>query len=152
MIRKIALAVLFSGILSAAQNPAAEKEIMTAMNAFKVALIKKDVAAMDKLIHPELIYTHSDGVLIQDKQQWMDYVKAGATTVDIDWGTQRVRVYGTIAVATGHVEFRNPDGAPNPLRLVQVWSNEGGRWQLVSRQTTKVSPPAPTPAAQKQKK
>ena len=54
MTRKIALLILFGSILSAAQNPKAEKEVMAAMNAFKDALIKKDVVAMDKLVHQEL--------------------------------------------------------------------------------------------------
>jgi ketosteroid isomerase-like protein len=142
MTRRIALAVLFSGILSAAQNPKAEKEVMAAMNAFKDALIKKDVPSMDKLVHEELQYSHSNGVLTQDKKVWLEYVAKEANTVYVDWGEQRIRVYGNVAVATGVVDIRGGDGqTPFLVKMIHVWSKENGRWQLLSRQATRVTPP-----------
>ena len=146
MIRRIALSLLCAGILSAAQNPKAEKEVMAAMNAFKDALIKKDVAAMDKIVHAELQYSHSNGVLTQDKKVWLEYLAKEANTVYLDWGNQRIRVYGNVAVATGDVDIRGGDGkTPFLVKMINVWAKEGGRWQLISRQATRVTPPGSQP-------
>ena len=138
MIRGIALLLLSVGILQAA----GENEIVAAMNAFKDALIKKDVKSMDKLVHEDLIYSHSDGVLSQDKKVWLEYVAKEANTVYLDWGQQRIKVYGNTAVATGVVDIRSDSKTPFLVRMIQVWVKQGGRWQLASRQATKVTPPA----------
>ena len=60
----------------------------------------------------------------------------------LDWGQQRIKVYGNTAVATGVVDIRGGDGkTPFLVRMIQVWVKQGGRWQLASRQATKVTPP-----------
>ena len=147
MTRRIVVALMIAGILPAAQNPKVEKEILAAMNGFKDALIKKDVAAMDKLIHEELVYSHSNGVLTQDKKVWLEYVGKEASTVYIDWGEQRIRAYGNVAVATGDVDIRGGDGkTPFIVKMTHVWAKENGRWQLLSRQATRVTPPGTQPA------
>ena len=50
-------------ILSAAPSESkGEKEVMAAMDAWKQATMKKDGAALDKLLHPDLTYSHSSGM------------------------------------------------------------------------------------------
>ena len=143
MTRRIAIPVLFASILPAAHNPKAEKEVMAAMDALKDALIRKNVGAMDKLVHEELQYSHSNGVLTQDKKVWLEYVAKEANTVYVDWGNQRIRVYGNVAVATGDVDIRGGNGqTPFLVKMIHVWTKEDGRWQLLSRQATRVTPPA----------
>ena len=143
MTRRIATLFLTAGLLPAATSPRAEKEVMAAMNAFKDALIKKDAAAMDKLVHAELQYSHSSGVLTQDKKTWLEYLAKEANTVYLDWGDQRIRIYGNVAVASGVVDIRGGDGkTPFLVRMINVWTRENGRWQLISRQATRVTPPA----------
>ena len=140
MTRRIAIALLFVGILPAAENPKAEKEVIAAMNTFKNALIRHDIKAMDKLVHEELVYSHSNGVTSQDKKAWLEYVANEATTVYVDWGDQRIRFYGNVAIATGVVDIRGGNGqTPSLYRMIHVWIRENGRWQLLSRQATSVS-------------
>ena len=52
--------LLFTGFLSAASTDSkAEKDVLAAMDAWKQATMKKDAAALDKLLHPDLTYSHS---------------------------------------------------------------------------------------------
>ena len=56
------LALLSGLTLAAAQpDPNAAKEVMAASDALKQAMMKKDAAAMQKLLHDDLIYSHSNG-------------------------------------------------------------------------------------------
>ena len=112
---------------------------MAAMNAFKDALIKKDVGAMDKLVHEELQYSHSNGVLTQDKKVWLEYVAKEANTVYLDWGEQRIRVYGNTAVATGVVDIRGGDGK-TPFLVKTPWTQGGGGGGFFWRQAPRVTP------------
>ena len=58
------LVVIFVGalILSAAPiDPKGDKEVLAAMDAYKEAIIRKDGAALGKLLADDLAYTHSGG-------------------------------------------------------------------------------------------
>ena len=50
-------------VLSAAGTDSkAEREVLTAMDAWKQATMKKDRVALEKLLHNDLTYTHSSGM------------------------------------------------------------------------------------------
>ena len=56
------LVLLSTAILSAAGvDSKGEKDVLGAMDAWKQATMKKDRAALDKLLHPDLTYSHSSG-------------------------------------------------------------------------------------------
>ena len=61
------LFLLSSVVLSAASpDPKAEKEVLAALDAYKQALIKKDAAALAKVLSDDLTYSHSSN-MHQDK-------------------------------------------------------------------------------------
>jgi hypothetical protein len=68
--------LLLSAAVLPAANPDAktEKEIMAAMDAYKQALIKRDAAALSKVLSDDLIYTHSSN-LHQDKAAVLESLK-----------------------------------------------------------------------------
>jgi len=105
------------------------------------AMVKADAASLDKLLAPELSYTHGDARVV-DKSVFLAELKAGdfkyltITPTDI-----KVRVYGNTAVVTGGagMDIVNK-GAPAKIRIrytnTQVKKN--GAWQMVAWQATRL--------------
>jgi ketosteroid isomerase-like protein len=139
------IVALLSGLtLAAAQpDPNAVKEVLAASDALKQALMKKDAAGLQKLLHEDLTYSHSNARL----QNKADVVKAttGQTTIEaMDFSEVTVRVYGATALVRANLDIRNStDGksTTSHLNVLHVWLKGPGGWQLVGRQSTQVSPP-----------
>ena len=52
--------LLATNLYAAVPTAAEEKEVLAAMNALAEAVAKRDVAALQRLLHDELVYSHSD--------------------------------------------------------------------------------------------
>jgi ketosteroid isomerase-like protein len=136
-------------LLSAALLPAApsdskgEKEVMAAMDAWKQATMKKDGAALDKLLHPDLTYSHSSG-MNQTKAEVLKAVTTGkATTEAIEFSDTTLRVYGNTALVRGKVDMRNNTAGKSTtsnLNILHVWIKGPQGWQMVARQATRLAP------------
>src|ERR1035441_8267881 len=90
---------LLSGLtLAAAQpDPNAAKEVTAASDALKQAMMKKDAAGMQKLLHEDLIYSHSNG----RTQNKADVIKTtlGPTVIEaMDFSDVVTLVWGNTAV------------------------------------------------------
>ena len=142
---KMWIIALLSGLtLAAAQpDPNAAKEVTAASDALKQAMMKKDAAGMQKLLHEDLIYSHSNG----RSQNKADVIKTtlGPTVIEaMDFSDVVTLVWGNTAVIRANVEMRNGSGGKsttNHLNVLHVWLKGPGGWQLVGRQATQVSPP-----------
>src|SRR5712671_1806301 len=88
-------------------DPKSEKDVMSAMDAWKQATMKKDGAALEKLLHPDLTYSHSSGHN-QTKADVVKTVTTGkASTTGIDFSEATVRVYGNTALVRCNVDMTN---------------------------------------------
>ena len=123
--------------LSAADPKA---EVLAAMESWKQAMLAKDTAALDRLLHPDLTYSHSDG----KTQTKADVLKSPGNNQSITFGETNVRVYGDTALLKGPIEFVSISSSGTPatahLSVLQVWLKGPRGWQLVARQATKVNP------------
>jgi ketosteroid isomerase-like protein len=130
---------------SAAQPDAkTEKEVLAAMDAYKDGLLKKDAAALSKVLSDDLIYTHSTN-LHEDKNDVLESLKKPGTTEAINFRTLSVRVYGETAVVVGDVDFTNNAGGATTtakLNVLHVLVKGPHGWQLVARQATRYPEPA----------
>jgi ketosteroid isomerase-like protein len=134
--------LLFTGFLSAASTDSkAEKDVLAAMDAWKQATMKKDAAALDKLLHPDLSYSHSSAAN-QTKDEVIKSVTTGKATVEgITFSDTTVRVYGNTALVKGKVDIvNNTDGKSTPahLNILHVWIKGSQGWQMVARQATRL--------------
>jgi ketosteroid isomerase-like protein len=115
-------------------------EVLASIETWRQAVLKKDAKALDPLLHPDLLYSHSDG----RTQTKADILKDMANTQAIKFGEQNVRVYGDTVLVKGNVEFVNTaaTGATTTLNLslLQVWIKTPKGWQLVGRQSTRLTP------------
>jgi len=136
-----------SPVLAAAS---AEKDVLSAMESWRQAMLKKDRAALEKAFHAELSYGHSSGV-IEDKAQAIEHVVAGAGTYTaIDLTETKVRVQGGTALVTGKAEYHERTGGKETvanLVVLSVWLKTPKGWQMIARQATKPPAPAPAPTA-----
>jgi ketosteroid isomerase-like protein len=148
--KKWILFLLTATLLCAATPDAkTEKEVLATLEAYKHALLKRDAAALSKVLSDDLTYTHSSN-LHQDKAAVLASLKGTSFQEAIDFKDMKVRQYGATAVATGDVDFHNnAAGVVSVSKLyisfVLVKGPQG--WQIVDRQATKY--PDPVPAAKK---
>src|SRR5437016_8588770 len=122
--KKWILLPLFAAALSAASDSKAEKDVMAAMDGWKQATMKKDAAALEKLLHPDLTYSHSSGHN-QTKADVVKTVTTGkASTTGIDFSEVTVRAYGNTALVRCNVNMTNStDGksTTSHLNILHVW-------------------------------
>jgi len=141
--------LMMSGLTLAAAppDPAAVKEVLAASDALKQAMMKKDGAVLEKMLHEDLSYSHSNARL----QTKADVIKAtlGATTIEaMDFSEVAVRVYGTTALIRANVDMRNATNGKSTtshINCLFVWLKGPGGWQLAVRHAAMMSPPTTTP-------
>ncbi len=145
--KKIA-AVLGGLLFAAAALPAAtldpkdEKAVMATLEAMAQATMKKDIATLDKIYHPDLTYSHSSAML-QNKAEVLKAAAGPAVTESMTFHDSTIRVYGNVALVRGGDELRNgTPGAMHDNHLNILWVLVKGPgphgWQIVARQTTRL--------------
>jgi len=104
------------------------------------AMAKKDIAALNKLIADDLVYTHSTARL-DTKASLIGNMESGGTVytavVPADVKAQDL---GDTVVLTGACRISvMSQGRPNSfgVRFTDVWANKGGSWQMVAWQSTR---------------
>ena len=120
---------------------AAEQEVRRAESDRFAAMVKRDLATVDKLLAPELIYTHGDGRVI-DKAAFMADLKTGDFKyVSIEPTDLNVRIFGDTAIVTGGAGMQVINkGVPAQIRIryTNTQLRRNGSWQMVAWQATRV--------------
>ena len=100
--------------------------------------MKGDRSALEKLVSDELSYTHSSSKT-QTKEQFIQDATGGALNYKvIEFENTQMRQYGSAVVVTHLATIVTVQTGSSHLYLTEVWATEHGRWQMVSRQATKV--------------
>jgi len=127
---------------AASLDPKDEKSVMATLEAMAQATIKKDVATLDKIYHPDLTYSHSSAML-QTKAEVLKALAGPSVTESMTFHDTTIRVFGNVALVRGVNELRN--GTPgamhdNHLNILWVLLKGPGPhgWQIVARQTTRL--------------
>lgn len=116
---------------------------MAAMNNYKEAMLKRDGAALEKLFHPDLTYSHSSGKLESKTEAIVAASKGPTYPESIEMGDMKVRVYGNTALVRGNMDFNNKSASGTnliKLNVLTVWLKTPQGWQLVARQSTRLNP------------
>ena len=75
-----------------------EQELLALEDKRFAAMIARDFAALDKLVHDELLYTHSSGVT-DTKASWLEAMKSGKIKYkSASCSERQVRFFGEIAL------------------------------------------------------
>jgi hypothetical protein len=119
----------------------AEQDVRQAERDRFAAMVKADAGALDRLLAPELIYTHSNAQ-IQDKAGFIGDIKSGAIKyLSVDPSDTNVRVFGSAAIVTGaaalHV-IQNGTDLDIKIRYTDTQINRNGSWQMVAWEATRL--------------
>lgn len=137
----LTLAVSARVAVSAQANAATEQTLLQAENARFAAMHSADTAALDKLLAPELSYTHTSAA-VQTKAQFISDIKTGTIKyLTIEPSGMKAHVYGTVGVITGgasvHIILNGKDMSFK-IRYTDVHVHSHGHWQMVAWEATRV--------------
>ncbi len=141
----IAIALLASAFGQSAnqqdsEKSNSEKEVREAIENYKTALLRRDVAALEKIWADDYVFVSASGDVLT-KEQRLANVKSGATVLDSinEQENLTIRVYQNSAVTTSRVTIKGQysgQAVSGHYRSTLVWVKGSGGWQLVSNQLT----------------
>jgi ketosteroid isomerase-like protein len=127
---------------SASAQTADEREVWNHVDALNQAVfVTKDGAAMDKLLDPNVSYSHSNGNT-ETKPVMIANASASPTTYR-NLTTDRISIYvvNGAAVVRHHLKAQQTDKAGKEsdlnLGVLQVWIKKDGQWLLAGRQAVR---------------
>lgn len=133
--------LLGSGAGVFAQASSSEKEVASAVESLRKALIDPTKTNLDNIVLDELTYGHSNGT-IQDKAAFEEALLTGKSDfVTIDLTNQTIKVMGNTAWVRHELTATNNDGGkPGTAHLyvLLVFLKQKGEWRLMARQAVKV--------------
>jgi ketosteroid isomerase-like protein len=141
-----ALAVLSAGLWAQSVGPQSVSsgrtdEIRALERAFDEAIVRRDVAALDKMTSDDFTLISLNGDL-HGKADVLKYFATHASEYEYrESDNLRFRVYGDAAVVTGRtVETVQENGKDNSYvyRFTRVYIWQKGRWLLVAVQPTRI--------------
>jgi ketosteroid isomerase-like protein len=138
MIRNLAAALVLCTAAFAAEG---EDDIRKAEAAWADAVKTGDQTKLNQMMGDGLVYTHSTGI-VDTKGEYLSKLKQGTQKyATIQASNMGVHMYKDTAIvnATARMTGTTKDVPfDNKLLYTHVWVKQGGRWQLVAHQTTKI--------------
>ena len=137
--------ILFCSVAMYGEAPGerAEKELLSAMNAWKQAMITRDRGALEAMYAPALTYVHSSGKQ-ENKSEAIEAVVNGKDRIDsIDFESVQVSIYNKTAIVKAKLTMRINSGTTiNTLNLdvLHVWIKTSSQWQMVARHALRLNP------------
>jgi hypothetical protein len=106
------------------------------------AMAEKDVAALNRILADDLIYTHSSARL-DTKKSLIGAMESGSTVyTGVEPSEVVAQDLGDAVVLTGVAAISVISGGnPNSFRVrfTDVYANKGGQWQMVTWQSTRLA-------------
>lgn len=121
-----------------------EQELLQVNKTYDEALVRSDIAALERIFAEEFIYISTSGSVANRAQQ-IELIRSGALKIDSGASDDvHVRLYGETALVFGSFKAKgqfNGQAFDSIERYTSVWVKRSGRWQLVAEQGTLVSSP-----------
>ena len=115
-----------------------EKEILGLEDQRFAAMLARDFAALEKMVHGELLYTHSSGVT-DNKASWLESMKSGKVKYkSASCSERQVRFFGDVALVRGKAAIEAEiGGQPRSLRLLflNAWVRTPQGWKFAAWQS-----------------
>lgn len=129
-----------------------EQTILDLERQVSAASAANDVAKLEKFVADDYIGIEAIGK-IETKAEWLGGIKSGALVVEAEEPSHmRVRLYGNVAVVTGHLSIhdqRNGKTGHHEVAFTDLWVKRDGRWQYVNYQGTMLPPNTATSASER---
>jgi hypothetical protein len=130
---------------ASADVSSAAAEVLEFERAMEAAVVRGDVAYVDRVSAPDLSFTHGDGwtrggkpLLVDDRAAFLKRVENRQYNVrDLD--SVKVEMHGDIAITYGRYVAQNRTGNPEQswfsVWFERVYEKRDGRWLYVSHRT-----------------
>ncbi|MES2648200.1 MAG: nuclear transport factor 2 family protein [Bacteroidota bacterium] len=131
--------LLFTSLFVSAQS-GASKKVAEAIEAFKLAMISGDSAALSALTTSDLSYGHSAGKIDYKAQFIRAFASGSSDFVTIDLTDQTISVHKKAAIVRHQLKATtNDNGKPGNVNIavMTVWVKQKGKWVLAARQAVK---------------
>jgi ketosteroid isomerase-like protein len=128
--------VLATAFPSAANDPRDEKAVIAALDTWRSASVKRDVATLEKVLHPDLMLGHSNGIEVESKAEVLKNAVSYPDWEPIELDIRNIRIYNGVALVKGIMAYRlkgakQNNGYRNAL-FVLVKDEQLG-WRIVER-------------------
>src|SRR5690349_2822904 len=132
------------GVVSTREDLAAA-EVLAFERDVEAAIVRGDVAFMERACAPTFVFSHGDGwttggdpFRVDTREQWLAVVKA-APYASRELDHVRVEMHGDVAITYGRYVARMKGGDPErqqfDLWFERVYAKRDGRWQYLSHRT-----------------
>ena len=105
-------------------------------------MTNNDLAALAALLHDDLVYTHSSGV-VDSKASYLEALRSGRTRyLSVEQRSQEVKMIGDVALMIGasHIEVEVESARKSlDLRALAVWTVTPAGWQFIAWQSCRVN-------------
>jgi ketosteroid isomerase-like protein len=126
-----------------AKGASVEQELIKLENDWNDAMVKRDMAALNRIVTDDWTTIDPDDGTIMTKAQSLADLKSGedvyTSAVGDEW---KVRVYGDAAVVlsreTVKEQYKGKD-VSGQYRFTDTWIKKAGRWQCVASAGTKIA-------------
>jgi hypothetical protein len=113
--------------------------VREAANGWRQGAIKQDQSALQRFLADELVYTHGNGKRQSKAEYIADVTKGPSHYESFTPSDTSIRVYGKVAVLTGIVDVKVPEGEPYRVRTLEVFLENNGTWQLAQKESVRIS-------------
>ena len=125
-----------------APSASVQNELIKLENDWNNALVKRDMAALNRVMADDWTFIDPDDGTIMTKAQALASIKSGETVLTSAVGDQwNVRVYGDAAVVldrwTTKGQYKGMD-VSGQYRYTDTWVKKAGRWQCVATAGSKI--------------
>jgi len=132
---QFALLIVVS-VAPSAQAQTSKQRIAALEDQWIQAVIRRDAAAFDRLLHRSFVYTEDDRLFT--RAQLIKEMSTGADTVTSGRNEDLVvRVEGDVGIATGWLVLVGRSGGrpfTRRYRYTDTWVKDSGRWRVLAAQ------------------
>ena len=119
-----------------------EQAVLKLEQQWEDALLKSDVATLEKIYDDSLTYTHSSGA-VDNKSAYVGNIKSGATKYEsMKRDDIKVSVYDDTALVTCHWEvhvLNRGNKLDINARYIHVYVKKKDGWKMVAHQSTRIA-------------
>ena len=131
--------IVVGSVLSA--QPAAEKDLIAAVDAYRAAIVAGQRARLSDLIHDSFSIMAGDGTMRDKTGELNDLVVADLTVHEFRLDQPRYRVVGDTGIATGvlrwRMTYRGRESAVE-RSTTMTWVREGKAWRMVAQHVSRL--------------
>jgi ketosteroid isomerase-like protein len=133
--RTLALLTFAAAACWAGSENASIKAVEASVSAFNAAAAAGDQATLEKLLHDDLVFDHSNGRR-ENKAECIAAIVKGKPRYE--HSDQKVTIYGATAIVRNKAVAHTATSGVLQLGMIQVWVKSGKGWQMVSRHTVRL--------------